>query len=181
MTTIKASTFNGATKLETVKLPSTVTSIEQNAFKDTTALKTLTQEAPTPSEPTPPTGRATGNKLASSLTNIGNYAFAGTGLESIDLSETKITGDGSTSLGNSAFENAASLSDVKLPAGLIAISAASFAGTVKLKSIAIPSTVNRINAGNSTFKGAFQGSGLESIDLSQTKVTGGTAANTNGA
>ena len=181
ITTIKASTFNGATKLENVKLPSTVTSIEQNAFQGTTALKTLTQEAPAPSEPTPPTGRATGNKLASTLTNIGNYAFAGTGLESIDLSETKITGDSSTSLGNSAFENAASLSDVKLPAGLIAISAASFAGTTSLKKIEIPKTVNRINAGNSTFKGAFQGSGLESIDLSGTGVTGGTAANTDGA
>lgn len=179
---IKLSTFNGATKLETVKLPSTVTSIEQNAFKDTTALKTLTQEAPAPSEtPTPPAGRATGNKLASTLTKIDNFAFQGTGLESIDLSETKITGIGSTSLGNSAFQDAVNLSNVKLPNGLIAIPAASFAGTVKLTSIEIPNTVNRINAGNSQFKGAFQGSGLTSIDLSQTKVTGVTTDNTDGA
>ena len=179
ITTINNSTFNGAAKLETVKLPSTVTTIGQNAFKDTTALKTLTQAEPTPSET--PTGRAAGNKLASSLTSIGNSAFQGTGLESIDLSETKIIGYDTNSLGNSAFQDAASLSDVKLPTGLKGIPAASFANTTSLKSIKIPDTVNRINAGNSTFLGAFQGSGLESIDLSQTKVTGGTTANTNGA
>lgn len=175
--TINISTFNGATKLETVKLPSTVTRISDNAFKDTTALKNLTQEKPAPSEtPAAPSTRATGtNQLASSLTNIGNYAFQGTGLESIDLSETKIIGYDTNSLGslgNSAFQDATSLSDVKLPNGLKAIPAASFANTISLKSIKIPDTVNRINAGNNTFKGAFQGSGLTSIDLSGTKVTG---------
>ena len=175
---INNSTFNGAAKLATVTLPSTVTRISDNAFKGTTALKTLTQEAPAPSEPTPPIGRATGtNKLASTLTNISNYAFAGTGLESIDLSLTGIT----DSLGNSAFENAVSLKDVKLPNGLIAIPAASFAGTTALKSIEIPKTINRINAGNGQFKGAFQGSGLESIDLSGTGVTGDPTANATGS
>ena len=183
--TINASTFNGATKLETVKLPSTVTRINDNAFKGTTALKNLTQEKPAASETPAPGSRATGtNQLASSLTNIGNYAFQGTGLESIDLSETKIIGyDISSlgSLGNSAFQDAASLSDVKLPNGLKAIPAASFAGTVKLTSIAIPSSVNRINAGNSTFKGAFQGSGLTSIDLSGTGITGNQANDQDGS
>ena len=172
--TINNSTFNGATKLETVKLPSTVTRINDNAFKGTTALKNLTQEKPAPSEPAPgPAGRATTNKLASTLTYIGTSAFQGTGLESIDLSETKIIGYGdNVSLGNSAFQDAASLSDVTLPTGLKGIPAASFANTTSLKKIEIPSTVNRINAGNSAFLGAFQGSGLTSIDLSQTKVTG---------
>lgn len=140
----------------------------------------MTQEKPAASEtPTAPAvpGRATSNQLASTLTNISNYAFAGTGLESIDLSLTGIT----DSLGNSAFENAVSLKDVKLPNGLIAIPAASFAGTTALKSIEIPKTINRINAGNGQFKGAFQGSGLESIDLSQTKVTGVQTANAPGS
>ena len=182
--TINVSTFNGATKLETVKLPSTVTRINDNAFKNTTALKTLTQEKPAASEtPAPgPTGRATDNQLASTLKKIDTRAFQGTGLESIDLSETGILGTGeTTALGNSAFQDAVNLSNVKLPNGLIAIPAASFAGTVKLTSIEIPNTVNRINAGNSQFKGAFQGSGLTSIDLSQTKVTGVTTDNTDGA
>ena len=98
------------------------------------------------------------------------------------MSETKIIGYGdNVSLGNSAFQDAASLSDVKLPAGLKGIPAASFANTTSLKKIEIPSTVNRINAGNSTFLGAFQGSGLESIDLSQTKVTGVTTADQDGS
>ena len=178
--TINNSTFNGAASLTEVKLPSTVTTIGQKAFAGTTALKTLTQEKPTPSEPTPgPAGRATGtNKLASTLKKIDTRAFQGTGLESIDLSETKILGQGeTTALGNSAFEDAVSLSNVKLPSGLTTIPAASFAGTVKLTAIEIPNTVNQINAGNSEYKGAFQGSGLTSIDLSKTGITG--TGNTN--
>ena len=182
LTTINASTFNGATKLETVKLPSTVTRINENAFKGTTALKNLTQEAPAASEtPAAPGSRATGNQLASTLTYIGTSAFQGTGLESIDLSQTKIQGTGDNSLGNSAFQDAASLKDVTLPTGLIAIPAASFANTTSLKKIEIPSTVNRINAGNDTYLGTFQGSGLTSIDLSQTKVTGVTTADQDGS
>ena len=180
--TISTSTFNGATKLETVKLPSTVTRINDNAFKGTTALKNLTQEKPAPSEPAPSApSRAATNQLASTLTYIGTSAFQGTGLESIDLSETKIIGYNTNSLGNSAFQDAASLSDVTLPTGLKGIPAASFANTTSLKSIKIPDTVNRINAGNSTFLGAFQGSGLTSIDLSQTKVTGVTTADQDGS
>lgn len=162
-----------------VKIANYLSSASNNLLIINPALKNLTQEAPAPSEtPTVPSTRATGtNQLASSLTSISNYAFAGTGLESIDLSLTGIT----DSLGNSAFENAVSLNDVKLPSGLIAIPAASFAGTTALKSIAIPKTINRINAGNSTFLGAFQGSGLESIDLSETKITGGSVADQPGS
>ena len=182
ITSIATSTFNGATKLETVKLPSSVTTINANAFQGTTALKTLTQEAPaqTPSE-TPAPGRATGtNQLASTLKKIDTRAFQGTGLESIDLSQTQITGSGDNALGNSAFQDAASLSDVKLPNGLTTIPAASFAGTTALKSIDIPKTVNRINAGNNDFPGAFQGSGLESIDLSGTKMVIGGGSDNSG-
>lgn len=114
---------------------------------------------------------------------MGNYAFQGTGLTSIDLSETGITNANNSgkSLGNSAFQDAVNLSDVKLPKTLTTIPAASFANTTALKSIEIPSTVTTINGGNSEFKGAFQGSGLESIDLSKTGITGGTTANTPGA
>ena len=149
-----------------------MTTINANAFQGTTALKTLTQEAPAQT-PAAPGSRATGNQLASTLKKIDTRAFQGTGLESIDLSQTQITGSNTdTALGNSAFENAVNLSSVKLPNSLIAIPAASFAGTTALKSIDIPKTVNRINAGNSEFKGAFEGSGLESIDLSKTGVTG---------
>ena len=177
ITSIANSTFNGAAKLETVKLPSTVASIGQNAFKGTTLLKNLTQEAPATSETPAPGSRATGNQLASTLTSIETRAFQGTGLESIDLSLTRIT----TGLGNSAFQDAVSLSSVTLPKTLTAISAASFAGTVKLTSIAIPSSVNRINAGNNEFLGAFQGSGLTSIDLSGTGITGKQENNQDGS
>lgn len=73
-----------------------------------------------------------------------------------------------------------------LPTGLQVIPAATFADTTALKNIDIPSTVNRINAGdgsnsNSIVKGAFEGSGLTEIDLSKTGITGGTDANQPGA
>ena len=94
------------------------------------------------------------------------------------MSETKITGNGNSTndsgfLGNGVFQDAVSLNDVTLPSGLIAIPAATFADTTELKTIKIPNTVNRINAGNNDIKGAFEGSGLESIDLSGTGIIGG--------
>ena len=141
----------------------------------------MTQEKLAPSETTPSApSRAATNQLASTLTSIGTRAFKGTGLESIDLSLTQINGD-SNALGNSAFQNAVSLSSVILPNGLTTISAASFANTTALKSIKIPDTVNKINAGNSEFPGAFQGSGLESIDLSKTGIVKGGDTDANGS
>ena len=176
---IQSGTFQNCASLTEVKLPSTVTSISDNAFKGTTLLKTLTQAEPTPPSETPgPGAREASNQLASTLESIGNNAFQGTGLASIDLSKTKINGS-DKNLGNGAFQDAASLSDIQLPTGLTKINAATFAGTVKLEAIAIPSTVTTINAGNANIKGAFQGSGLTSIDLSGTKIVTSGDNNTN--
>lgn len=165
-----------------------MTRINNNAFAGATALKNLTQAEPATSETPAPGARAT-NQLASTLTAIGQYAFAGTGLTSIDLSQTKITGASTATsiqtpgfLGNGVFQDATSLSSVTLPSGLTTIPAATFAGTTSLTSIEIPSSVNKINAGggNDRVKGAFEGSGLESIDLSKTQIiSGGDTTNSN--
>ena len=45
------------------------------------------------------------------------------------------------------------------------------AGTTALTTLTIPTTVTKINDGNSDNPGAFQGSGLKSIDLSNTALT----------
>ena len=67
----------------------------------------------------------------------------------------------------------------QLPSGLTTINQNAFQGCTSLTTIAIPSTVTTINAGNSNFKGAFQGSGLTSIDLSGTKIVSGGNTGTN--
>ena len=121
-------------------------------------------------------------KVPKSLKEFGSNVFGGvtgttntatTSLTTIDLSATQVT-----SLPTNLFNGCSSLSNVKLPAGLTEIGQSAFQGTTSLTTIAIPSTVKRINFGNSYFPGAFQGSGLESIDLSGTKmVIGGGSDN----
>ena len=158
ITSIAAYTFSGAAKLASVTLPAGLTSIGNKAFYGTTVLKTLKQGK---------SDTNTNGKLTSSVQSIGTYAFAKTGLASIDLSETKVTGEGNvTSLGNSVFQEATSLTTLNLPITLTTIPAGMVAGATSLKSLTIPASVTKINGGNGQYPGAFQGSGLESIDLS---------------
>ena len=165
ITTIKSSTFRGAASLATVKLPAGLTTIEDSAFKGTTNLKTLTQQGAASGSVR--ADEATSNKLTKSITRLGTYAFRGTGLASIDLSDTKVTGEGNaTSLGNSVFQQATSLSSLTLPITLTTIPAGMVAGATSLTSLTIPASVTKINGGNGQYPGAFQGSGLESLDLS---------------
>ena len=179
ITTIAESTFDNATKLETVKLPAGVTSIGNKAFYGTTALKTLTQQSAPSTLDTPGVGdreaigqeersttTPTKNKLTSSITTISTRAFQGTGLEQIDLSDVQVT----TSLGNSVFQQATNLSNLELPSGLTTIPAGMVAGATSLTSLKIPSGVAAINGGNADYPGAFEGSGIQNIDLSGTKL-----------
>lgn len=179
ITTINAATFMGATKLATVKLPAGVTTIGTKAFKDTTALKTLTQG---PATPVVGGGYSVakeenGNKLTASINSINNYAFQNTGLTSIDLTDTNITG-ASGFLGNSVFQYAAELATLKLPSKLTTIPAGFVAGATKLTQLTIPASVTKINGGNNEFPGAFQGSGIQNIDLSGTALTTWASADT---
>lgn len=164
ITTIAESTFDNATKLESVKLPATVTSIRESAFQGTTVLKTLTQDGVTSAKADEATTST--NKLSGSINSIGTRAFQGTGLEQIDLSDVQVT----TSLGNSAFQQATSLTSLKLPSGLQVIPAGMVAGATALTSLEIPSGVAAINGGNADYPGAFEGSGIQNIDLSGTKL-----------
>lgn len=154
ITAIQGNTFNNATKLETVNLPAGLTSIGNSAFQGTTKLKTLTQ------------GGGENGKLTSSITTISTRAFQGTGLESIDLSDVQVT----ASLGNSVFQQATSLANLTLPKTLTTIPAGLIAGATALQSLKIPNSVTTINGGNADYPGAFEGSGIQNIDLSGTKL-----------
>ena len=120
-TTIDNYVFKDMTSLAEVKLPSSITQINQSAFQNDAALKKLsTNETTSPGrdQTTPTDTTAT---FGSKLTSIGNQAFYGTGFSTVDLSAaTGTTGsDGSTttplSVGSDAFTNMANLETVKLP------------------------------------------------------------------
>ena len=167
ITTINNATFMGATSLESVTLPAGLTTIGEKAFKDTTLLKTLTQKEATGS----PARADSSNKLTKSITSIGNYAFQNTGLVQLDLDATNITtsyneSTHTTHFGNSIFQGATRLNDLKLPNGLLQIPAGLVAGAIALQNLNIPTSVTKINGGNDQFPGAFQGSGITNLDLS---------------
>lgn len=106
-------------------------------------------------------GGLTGMKLPNSITNIGNSAFAHSGLRNVIIPESITSIDdhafedcvslGSvkipskvTSIGASAFYGCASLTNVFLEEGLADIGAFAFGNCTKLKSIEIPRSVTMI-------------------------------------
>ena len=130
LTTIDNYVFKDMTSLTEVKLPASITTINQSAFQNDAALKTLsTEEAKAARDgetTTPAEGTAT---FGSKLISIGNNAFQGTGFTTVDLSKavgTQASTSGSAqtpatpaqtlSVGSGAFTNMADLTTVKLPA-----------------------------------------------------------------
>ena len=125
LTEISNSVFQNMTSLTEVKLPSSITTINQSAFQNDVALKTLSTEeakaARADEATTPAEGTAT---FGSKLISIGDNAFYGTGFTTVDLSKavgTQASTGGTTqtttlTVGAGAFTNMASLTQVKLPA-----------------------------------------------------------------
>lgn len=127
-TTINDYVFKDMASLAEVKLPATITTINQSAFQNDAKLVKLTQAEAAANggvqtrEEDPAATTATFGK---SLTNIGNNAFYGTGFTTVDLSKavgTPASGSpGATtpartlSVGSNAFTNMANLTTVKLP------------------------------------------------------------------
>ena len=115
-------------------------------------------------------------ELPSSVTEIGSYAFAYTGLTEVTIPEGVTTiGDsafqhcygltgvtipaGVTTIGASAFFSCSSLAEVTIPAGVTTIEVSAFDGCEKLSEVTIPASVTTIRGS------AFQGC------TSLTKVT----------
>lgn len=123
-TTIGDYVFKDMASLAEVKLPASITTINQSAFQNDAKLVTLSQASPSAQakadEAT--TGTAT---FGSKLISIGNNAFYGTGFTTVDLSAavgTTASGGSGTqtpaqtlSVGSGAFTNMAKLTTVKLP------------------------------------------------------------------
>lgn len=138
ITSIGREAFKGVEiKIEKVTMPTTLETIEEEAFADTgykfSPLKTVT--------------------LNEGLKKIGRSAFEGTKIESITIPSTIET------IGSSAFKDCYSLESVTLRDGIKYIEEKAFNCTV-IKSIEIPSSVKRIG------RLAFV-SGLEELTLNE--------------
>lgn len=108
-----------------------VTEIGERAFKDCAALTAIT--------------------IPNSITKIGNYAFADTGLTEITLPSSLTA----TATGNmdSAFQNCTNLKSVVIEEGVKVIGQFMFSGCSKLTQIVLPDSVTAI--GNSAFMYCF--------------------------
>ena len=85
-TIIDQNVFKDMTSLAEVKLPATITTINNNAFQNDAALKKLSQTSPSAQarvdEATTPTANTA--TFGSKLTRIGDNAFQGTGFSIVD-------------------------------------------------------------------------------------------------
>jgi len=93
LTTIGSYAFDGATKLEEVVLPDTITSIATYAFRNTTSLKKLTYAGYTGDL----------NIVSNTVTSVSNYAFQYSAIPSISL--PKVTSVSSYAFANSAIKS----------------------------------------------------------------------------
>lgn len=179
--------FSGNTNITgiTFKDGSKITSIGDHAFTDCSQLKTI-------------------NNVPADLTDIKEWCFENTALESVDLSNTNVT-----IMKDGVFSHNESLTSIKLPKGLEKFYDNAFNGCTALNNIVMPSTVKAIynyvfqdctslsnitlnegctTLGNHVFKNcplaavtfpktlgsidewAFEGTKLETVDLSNTQI-----------
>ena len=133
LTTIGSYAF-GNSGLTSITIPANVTTIRSNAFYDAALTEVIFAEG-------------------SKLTTIENYAFQYTKISSITIPE------GVTSLGGYAFYYCTYLSSVTLPASLTSINMGVFYHCTSLQNITIPSDVTSIG------QQAFKESGLTSATI----------------
>ena len=118
LTCIEDSTFSYCTVLKSIKIPDSVKSIGDYAFKDC---------------------GLTSINIPNSVTRIGDYAFSGcSGLTSISIP------DGLTSIGECAFEECEGLTSITMPFGLTSIGERAFYICTGLTSITMPDSMTSL-------------------------------------
>lgn len=140
-------------KITSVVIGGGVTSIGNNAFKDCSALKSVSGMKDVTSlgsgafDGCESLGKDSGGTIAIpvNVTAIGPKAFRGcSALTSLALPETV------NSIGNTAFQGCSNLETINIPSGVKLIEKDTFHGCEKLKDVTIPAGVTSI--GNSAFK-----------------------------
>ena len=165
--TIGSHAFYG-TSITSITLPSSVTSIEDDAFGYCKKLIEIT--------------------IPGSVSTIGNYAFG----NCEQLSKATIE-EGVKSIGNDAFQGCYKMTDVVLPSSLISIGSSAFSSCSALASVVIPEQITTIEAytfsGCSSLKevtlpnnlqtignSAFSGCGFAHIDIPNSVTTLGASS-----
>ena len=131
--------FSYLTKMSTIKLPSSITSIDNQSFGVTetsgSGIKSLI--------------------IPEGVVSIGNMAFIGcSSLASVTLPNSLV------SMGEAVFSNCKSLTTINIPSGLSTIKYRTFHTCTKLASIVIPDTVTSLGSQ------VFVNSGLRNVTLS---------------
>lgn len=147
------------TPVQTVQLPSTLTTIRYGAFQNCTALKQITL----PKSMTFIEGGAFQNcsaltsiSVPQNVTYLGASAFSGcTSLTSATLPQTI------TRISSGLFENCSSLTTVQASSALTSIGSRAFAETSALSSFTFPQTLTAVGAES------FTGSGIVTANLPQ--------------
>jgi hypothetical protein len=127
ITEVGSYAFAQCTALTSVTLPDSLTEIPVGMFAYCTALENVT--------------------FGSEVTTIGDEAFRGTALQSVELPETL------TTMGNFVFYMCTDLESITIPEGLETLGAYSFMGCVSMESFHIPSTL--LSVGDASFLGCM--------------------------
>ncbi len=186
LTTISSQAFLGASALESIVLPDSLTSMSSNAFENAglTSLTIGSGLAAIPANAFQGT-KITSIVIPATVTSIGKYAFAGSALTSVVIPANVTLGDyifqgctdlsnvsfeaGVTSLPTYAFEGCTALTSITLPESLTSIGSYAFANT-SLTNIEVPAAVESIGAY------AFAGTSLASVTLKEGLATIGNSA-----
>ena len=146
VTSIGNSAFNNCTGLTSVTIPTSVTSIGNNAFSNCTGLTKLTWNAKNcSSNGNMHTSNITQATIGSSVQVLPDYFVRGSKITSITI-PTSVT-----SIGGSAFNNCTGLTSVTIPTSVTSIGVYAFQYCIGLSSVTIPTSVTSIG----TY--AFQG------------------------
>ena len=157
--------FYGCSRLTSINLPASITSIGHDAFTGCCGLTSLNLPAGITE-----IGYSaffgcsglTSLNLPAGITQIDNYVFLGcSGLTSINL-PTSIT-----QIGDLAFSDCSGLTSISLPASITKIGEQAFLGCSGLTSISLPASITKI--GEDAFRNC---SGLKSIYVYAEKVPG---------
>ncbi len=137
--------------LTEVKLPKTVTNIVANAFLNCTKLAAVTFADET-------------------AATINASAFAGTAIETLDLSKTKVTAIENL-FGTTATVKNESLTTVKLPNTVETIAENAFQNCTKLATVTFADLKDGAKNVETIGAGAFAKTAITTLDLTKTKIT----------
>jgi|GEM_PF-3599337 len=146
VTSIGTYAFDGCSAIKTISIPEGVTTISNYSFRNCSALESVT--------------------LGSEVKSINQYAFSGcTALQAISIPESV------TSIGTYAFDGCSAIKTISIPEGVTTISNYSFRNCSALESVTLGSEVKSIN------QYAFSGcTALQAISIPESVTSIGTYA-----